>query len=96
MPTKKNDRAAQVSEEAFAEWKAAAQAHANDLGVVGGDDLWDEDDSYDLKALARGAFERGEDAMTFIEEAFAEDLARAEHDDQQQAESAAYGDEEFE
>jgi hypothetical protein len=55
-------------------WKVAAQAHADELGLLV--DLWTETDDYDLVAAATEAFARGDDAEAFIEEAFEEDLAR--------------------
>lgn len=69
----------------FAEWKAAAQAHANDLELP--PDLWTEADDYDLAEPAAAAFARGDDPKAFVEEMFEEDLARkqGEEDEQRQA-----------
>jgi hypothetical protein len=80
----------------FAEWKMAAQRHANDLDIIAGDDLWDDGDSYDLREAASAAFAEKEDPKAFIERIFEEDLARREHDDQQAQEALEYEDEEDE
>lgn len=79
-----------------AEWRAAAQKHADDLEVVNGDNLWDDADSYDLQKAGKKAFEKGEDPRAFVERIFAEDLARREHEEQQYAESLEHADEELE
>lgn len=77
----------------FAEWKAAAQAHADELGVVDKDKLWEDSDPYSLKEVAEEAFSKGTDPKTFIEEIFADDLASAEHDEQQAAEALEFDEE---
>jgi hypothetical protein len=74
----------------FAEWQAAAQAHANDLGLP--DDLWTEADNYDLAKGAAEAFARSDDPKAFVEEMFDEDLARMENDDEDLAQSIMEGD----
>lgn len=76
-----------MDESKFAEWKAAAQKHADDLKVVDGDQLWGDDDPYSLKEEASAAFEKGTDPKAFIEDIFADDLASKEHDEQQAAEA---------
>lgn len=81
-----------IQDLSFAEWKVAAQQHANELDIVAGDDLWDEADSYDLKAAASAAFAEKEDPKAFVERIFEEDLARREHDDQQAQEALEYED----
>lgn len=53
---------------AFAEWKAAAQAHAHDLQLAVL--LWDDDDTLDLELAAREAFAAGQDPKAFVEETF--------------------------
>jgi hypothetical protein len=69
----------------FPEWKAAAQAHANDLGLP--DDLWTEADDYDLAEEAVVACAAGQDPKSFVEEMFAEDLAKLELENEQWAQS---------
>ena len=81
---------AAVVDAAFAEWKAAAQAHANDLGLP--PELWTEADDYDLADTARPAFDRGDDPKAYVEEVFAEDLARMENDADEWAQSLMEGD----
>lgn len=76
----------------FAEWKAAAQAHANDLDLP--PDLWTDADDYDLADAADEAFARGDDPKAFVEEMFEEDLARMENDNEEYAQSLAEGDDE--
>lgn len=75
----------------LAEWKAAAQAHASDLGLP--DDLWAEADDYDLAGIAAEAFAAGVDPKAFVEGAFDEDLARMEHESDQWAQSLFESDE---
>ncbi len=75
----------------FAEWKAAAQAHANDLGLP--PDLWSEQDDYDLTEIAAEAFARGEDPKAFVEGAFEEDLARMEGEEDEWNQSMFQGEE---
>ena len=72
----------------FAEWKAAAQLHAEQLGLP--PDLWTEADDYDLAEIAAEAFARGDDPKAFVEEAFEEDLARMEGDAADFADSMAH------
>lgn len=70
----------------FIEWKAACVTAAKNL-ELGLEDMWASDDPYDLFEAAEEAFEEGEDPISFIEETFEEDLARAEglQDEQRQA-----------
>lgn len=70
----------------FETWKKQCLKYANDLLGLG--DLFDHDDPYDLRNLVDQAFHSGTTAKAFIEEAFAEDIARKEHDSQQRAEAA--------
>jgi hypothetical protein len=60
------------------------------------DDIWAKDDPYDLAVAAEEAFGAGRSPMSFIEEIFEEDLARAQHDAQQAEESMQCEFEEFE
>ena len=76
--------------ETFAEWKAAAQLHAEQLGLP--PDLWTEADDYDLAEIAAEAFANRQDPKAFVEEAFEEDLARMENDDEEYARSLEEGD----
>ena len=73
----------------FAKWKAAAQAHANDLGLP--PDLWTEADDYDLAEIAADAFARGDDPKSFVEAAFEDDLARMEGEADEYAQSLFEG-----
>jgi hypothetical protein len=75
----------------FDEWKREASEHAIALGLP--DDLWDEDDPYELTPLAEYAFNRGVTPSTFIDAAFAEDLTRQESDTQQACEALTHEDE---
>lgn len=68
-------------------WKQRAQNEATAL--FGGDlgDIWGDGDDYDLFAAAEAAFRAGQSPEAFIREAFAEDLARSEGEDQEHIES---------
>jgi hypothetical protein len=70
-------------------WKAACVLAVDALELSVGD-LWDEGDPYDLIPSARAAFAEGQSPQGFIEETFAEDLARAEHDEHLYEESLQY------
>lgn len=64
----------------FADWKKRCQAHADEIGVVSGDDLWDANDSFSLKDEAEMAWANGEAPDAFVERMFAEDLANVQND----------------
>lgn len=67
----------------FAAWKQQAQNEAGALfdGNLG--DIWAPGDDYDLFAAAETAFRSGQSPAAFIREAFAEDLARLEAEEQE-------------
>lgn len=78
----------------FEEWKAAVQKASNDLGCP--DDLWADDDPYDLAEVAKTDFESGFSPESFVREVFADDISSREHDEQMQIEALEAGDEEIE
>ncbi len=72
----------------FEEWKKAAQNFADER-MLG--DLWSGDDPYDLKEDAEEAYAAGRSPVDFVREAFAEDLASQEHDEQMAADALEGG-----
>lgn len=64
----------------FYEWKQRCVEVSKNLGLSL-EDMWDESDPYDLKALLHDAWTTRQSAEDFIREAFAEDLARLEGDE---------------
>lgn len=76
----------------FSHWKSSAQAHAKKVGCP--DDLWAEDDPYDLLETARVAYARGQSASDFVEEMFADDIASRAHDALMAADAQEHGEEE--
>ena len=80
----------------FAEWKAQASAYTKEHEYLGFDDILDEDDPYDLKDAMQAAFDKGDSPEDFIEEAFGEDIASHENDNQMAAEAEAERMAEFE
>lgn len=71
----------------FAAWKQQAQHEATELFEGNLGDIWAPGDDYDLFASAETAFRAGQSPAAFIREAFAEDLARQEGEDQEYIES---------
>jgi hypothetical protein len=69
----------------FHQWKLAAQALADKLGLP--PDLWALDDPYDLKIVAEAAFRARTTPATFITNTFEEDLARIAGDKQDVADA---------
>lgn len=66
----------------YAEWQKKCQMHADVIGVVAGDALWDENDSYSLKEEGHEAWAIDEAPGAFVERMFAEDLANMAHDNE--------------
>lgn len=80
----------------MADWKKRCQAHADEIGVVSGDDLWDANDSFSLIEEADKAWANGEEPDVFVERMFAEDLASAQNDDEMAQRSIEEGEEDEE
>ena len=78
--------------QSFPAWKLACSAHA--MKLLSLSDLWTEDDPYDLADAAQAAFDSHQSPRAFIEEMFAEDIARQEYDAQLAAEALEQEDEE--
>ncbi len=76
----------------FSVWQERAQVHS--LTVDGPDDLWAEDDPYDLREAAKSAHARGQTPEAFVEEIFADDIASRENDRLMAAEAEEYEEEE--
>lgn len=57
------------------EWKDRAQEYATEVGCP--DDLWDEDDPYDLSNVALSDYATGKSPEEFVRYIFADDLAAA-------------------
>ncbi len=72
-------------------WKASCNTISNELL---GFDAFNDGDDYDLDTVAPERFASGQTPQAFIEEMFEEDLARQEHDSQQQIESLEHADQE--
>ncbi len=64
----------------FARWKREAQIYCNGTGVIAGDALWDDKDSYSLLEEATEAWSNGESPKVFVDRMFAEDFAVMEGD----------------
>lgn len=76
----------------FAAWKQQAQEEAADLFEGNLGDIWAPGDDYDLFAAAETAFRSGQSPAAFIREAFAEDLARLEAEEQERYEELCEAD----
>lgn len=72
-------------------WRAECQKAADDHSALSLGDIW-EGDPYDLEEAALDAWEAGQSAPSFIEGAFAEDIASHEYDERLLEESLQYGD----
>lgn len=72
----------------FSDWQTSAEKHAISVGCP--DDLWAEDDPYDLLEAARVAYAEGRSAVDFINEIFADDIASRKHDELMVAEAEEY------
>ena len=59
----------------FAAWKEEAAKYAQEINLITTGDLFTEEDLYDVKEDARNAFDAGTSPRTFIDDAFAEDIA---------------------
>jgi len=70
----------------FAEWKTACIQEVRDHGLSF-DDLWDDDDPYELFEVAEPMFKNGVSPAEFIEEVFEEDLAHLAGVEQEQEDS---------
>jgi hypothetical protein len=75
----------------FDEWKKRAAVYAKEHESLGMDDILAEDDPYDLKDTMRAAFDDGQPPEDYIEEMFAEDIARRDNDDLMAAEAEEEG-----
>lgn len=64
----------------FNDWKSECVTASEELGLAVGD-MWAEDDPYELAVVATAAFSAGQTPTSFVEETFAEDLARQAGDD---------------
>lgn len=74
-----------------AEWQKQVIACARELVDI--DDLFADDDPYDIAALSRDAFDKGQSPEDFVREAFEEDIAGKAYDDdlRRQGEESAAG-----
>jgi predicted proteasome-type protease len=61
------------------EWKDRARVYSTTVGCP--DDLWDEDDPYQLKNVAVEAHAAGTSPEEFVRDVFADDLAASEGDE---------------
>jgi hypothetical protein len=84
--SKRKTKSKPAAPSSFEIWKAACNAHAADV-LPGLGDMWAEDDPYDLTETARDAFDAGQTAEAFVEDAFAEDLDRQKYDNDLAAEA---------
>jgi hypothetical protein len=83
-----------LSNNRFEAWKKQAAEHCKKLvGIV---DIWAKDDPYDLAKAAEAAMLANQSPFEFVEEVFAEDITRAEHEHQQADEAleAEFGEDE--
>lgn len=71
------------------EWKDRAQEYSVEVGCP--DDLWDEDDPYDLADISHSDYAAGRSPEDFIRAVFAEDLAAMEGDEQSFSDSLNSG-----
>lgn len=63
------------------QWKVAVSIALRDEGLDAiADKVWDEDDPCDVHDAASDAYDDGEDPFDFVQEAFAEDIARAKNE----------------
>lgn len=67
------------------EWRDRAQEYSTEVGCP--DDIWDEDDPYDLSDVALSDYAAGRSPEEFIRNIFADDLAAAEGNEQEFADS---------
>jgi hypothetical protein len=72
------------------EWRDRAQEYSNEVGCP--DDLWTEDDPYELSEVSLRDYEAGVPPEEFIRDIFADDLAAMEGDDQLFNDSLLYDD----
>ena len=72
-------RTVKVGEEKrFETWKKKAVTYAKSINVVVTDDLFSDEDLYEVNKDAKVAFTNGTSPKDFIDEAFAEDIAEAD------------------
>jgi hypothetical protein len=69
----------------YVRWKESCSKHAKKL--LGISDLLDASDPYKVLASMPGAYAQGTPPRAFVEETFAKDITRQEHDDMEQTES---------
>jgi hypothetical protein len=62
------------------EWRDSAQEYSTEVGCP--DDLWDEDDPYDLAEVALRDYEAGVPPEEFVRDIFADDIAASAGDEQ--------------
>jgi hypothetical protein len=62
----------------FEDWKAIAAKHAEQLVNIA--DMWDADDPYNLAEVAIEAYDVHQSPRAFVEEQFADDIARFAYD----------------
>lgn len=72
-----------TEEKRYAKWKYEAQAYAQEIHLtVTGDDVFADDDPFDLVEDSKTAFETKVSPRAFIRDMFAEDLAEREADEE--------------
>ena len=76
----------------FDEWKAKCLEVAEDLELPIGNELWSEDDPYELLDDAKLSFKEGVTPDRFINVHFEEDIARIEYDEELRRESEEWQD----
>jgi hypothetical protein len=79
-------------EKRFETWKKKAATYAKNINVVVTDDLFSDEDLYEVNKDAKVAFINGTSPKDFIDEAFAEDIA--EQDMYDDAVDQGWGEEE--
>lgn len=73
----------------IAAWRAECQEYADQHEALALGEIWDGD-PYELMEPSKDAFKSGQSPSAFIDEMFAEDIARQEHESQQAEEALDY------